>query len=583
MADYTIKDLHQGGASSLSPNYGDTFTGYRMGPQGIGITTDARSANILKTLNESITKGLTTIEVGAISPEVFDSIPKQQLKEVNRLSKLTGVDITVHAPVVEPSGMDQQGHFTESNREATERQMKHFIETAHELSPHGHVPVTFHSSASLPWETPPKGKIQEDVLVIDSETNSMGKIPLKERFWPGEKGQANIENEINKLNDQRWKKQISDLSYHTNIARNSTSGYREFMQKAAEAEQKAGKPLVNAEKEAMASYKMGTGMLEDAYTQLKGLFELANKYSDESDKARLNQFALDITPQVEQIQKDGKNPNNAKLMAEIIDKGVDVFQGLKTAPQTIKRFNEFAKDKAIETFSNVALHSWKKFKDNAPIISIENPPAGGAFSTGEELRELVDRAKEGFVKKAVKEKLLSESEAKKQADRMIGVTWDVGHINMMRKHGYDDKDIIKETEKVASVVKHIHLSDNFGYEHTELPMGMGNVPIKEMLEKLPEKDVKKIVEAVSWYQHFQSPAASPTLEAFGSPFYASDQGPYWNQGLGYQQDYSQGMAGPWLPQINYETFGGSFTNLPIELGGQRQGAAGGRMSGRPME
>jgi len=38
-----------------------------------------------------------------------------------------------------------------------------------------------------------------------------------------------------------------------------------------------------------------------------------------------------------------------------------------------------------------------------------------------------------------------------------------------------------------------------------------------------------------------------------------------------------------LPQVNYETMGAGFSMLPSELGGQRGGARGNRMSGRGME
>ena len=35
--------------------------------------------------------------------------------------------------------------------------------------------------------------------------------------------------------------------------------------------------------------------------------------------------------------------------------------------------------------------------------------------------------------------------------------------------------------------------------------------------------------------------------------------------------------------MNYETFGAGFSNLPSELGGQKHGGSGGRMSNAPME
>jgi hypothetical protein len=58
--------------------------------------------------------------------------------------------------------------------------------------------------------------------------------------------------------------------------------------------------------------------------------------------------------------------------------------------------------------------------------------------------------------------------------------------------------------------------------------------------------------------------------------------PYWNQAAGLQEGYFSGY-GQMLPQINYETFGAGFSQLPQELGGQIPGAKGSRMSGRPLE
>ena len=74
---------------------------------------------------------------------------------------------------------------------------------------------------------------------------------------------------------------------------------------------------------------------------------------------------------------------------------------------------------------------------------------------------------------------------------------------MLRKYGYNEQDIVKESEKIAPLLKHIHLSDNFGFEHTELPMGMGNVPIKQIMEKLGDKgfEARKVIEAAGWWQH----------------------------------------------------------------------------------
>ena len=80
----------------------------------------------------------------------------------------------------------------------------------------------------------------------------------------------------------------------------------------------------------------------------------------------------------------------------------------------------------------------------------------------------------------------------------------------------------------------------------------------------------------------KTPPIKESFEAFGSPLYTEKGGPYWNQTVGLEHGYFTGY-GAMLPQINYETFGAGFSQLPSELGGQRRGAEGGRLSGRPME
>jgi len=582
MADYEIKNIYQGGYSSLKPEYGN-FVGYRMGAGNFGMSTDARTANILKDVSKNLSAGAKHVELTQVSPEVFESVPKQQLKELNRLSKLTGVEISVHAPVLEPSGFNREGRFSEEDRKNVERQMFQAVERSHEINPTGNIPVTFHSSAGLPGEISQKGEAINETFVIDSEKGSMHKFPIKERNFPGE-GEKSIGKELEEINKEQWSEKIRTINYYADLG-GERLHYLETA--AALAEKKAGKHT-DEEERIISSSRHGAAYLNDSYRQLKDLFELANKYGSHEDKEKLIKFRKEIEPIAIEIKKDPKNYfHNAPLMKKIIDKGVETFNEFKSYPEIFKPLNEFSKEKTVETFSNIALESYKKFKDKSPIISIENPPAGGAFSTGTELKELVEKSREKFVEKAV-EKGFGKSEAEDAAKKLIGATWDVGHINMLRKFGYESKDIIAHSEQIAPLVKHVHLSDNFGFEHTELPMGMGNVPVKEIMQKLEKEGFKgkKVIEALSWWQHFSeqgaTPPLQPTLEAFGSPMSSVGGMPYWNQSVGFQQGYFGGY-GQMLPQMNYETFGAGFSTLPSELGGQRPSAGGSRMSGRPME
>ena len=274
------------------------------------------------------------------------------------------------------------------------------------------------------------------------------------------------------------------------------------------------------------------------------------------------------------------HPERMREFAKVIEDGVRVLGGIKN-PQMFKPLNEFLIEKDSETLANVALNAYKKFEDKAPIVSIENPPAGAALSRGGEIKKLIEESRKKFIEKAKKEGV-SDGEARDMANKLIGATWDVGHINMLRKYGYDKVDLLKETERIAPFVKHVHLSDNFGMEHTELPMGMGNVPLKEIMEKLGKEgfEAKKIIEAGSWWQHFKTPPTVPSLEAMGSPLYGMIAQPYWNQ---IAATYGNYLAFPlaYMPEQHFSLYGSGFSSLPQELGGQIPGKQS-RVTGTPM-
>ncbi|MDO8622801.1 MAG: TIM barrel protein [archaeon] len=582
MADYEIKDIYQGGYSSFKSNYGDSFIGYHIPAGSLGITTDPRVADVLTEVNQKMAPGGKIIELALIQPEIFDSIPKQHLKEINRLAKLTGVDVTVHGPLIEPSGITKEG-YSNSNREAAERQMLMAVERASEINPDGSSPVTFHSSAILPGKEITKTKDGEKVtgmLIINSESGSINQIKLKERFFPGETD-VSIEKELGKANEDAWSQQLTHLSYSTERASDfiRQSGALAIL---AEAEKKLGKQLEPVKENAIQSFNIGKNYLNDSYRELKEMCDIAYKNSSPENKDILKSLYNEIETKAEQIKKDPKSSESVTLRQEIIKEGIETL-GRIPIPQIYKPLDEFSREKTATTFGDVAFDAYKKFKDKTPIICIENPPIGTAFSRAEDLKGIVETARDKFVERAVKEGM-SENEAEKQAEKLIGVTWDVGHINMLRKHGFNEEDIVKETEKVAKFVKHVHLSDNFGFEHTELPMGMGNVPIKDIMNKLGEAgyEGKKIIEAANWWQHFKTSPVGESLKAMGSPIYSMQMGPYWNQYLGLHQGYFSGY-GEMLPSVNYSTWGAGFSQLPMEIGGQMPGQQGSRFSGKGME
>ena len=115
---YKISDMYQGEYSSLDPeSYSPTgiYTGFKLPARQLGAPTKADTANQIAQVNMLLNLGIIPIEVGALNPDVFDAIPREHFKEINRMAKLAGADISVHAPLIEASGVTEQG-WDESSR-----------------------------------------------------------------------------------------------------------------------------------------------------------------------------------------------------------------------------------------------------------------------------------------------------------------------------------------------------------------------------------------------------------------------------------------------------------------------------------
>ncbi len=591
--------FYDGASSSLDPNYGE-FIGYRGQFKDLGMTTDPRTANIIQDVLMKLNTGIKVMEIEGVSPEIFDSIPTQHLEEVRRLSELSGAETTLHGPLIEASGFTREG-WSETNRESAERQMNQVVERAHDLSPKGNIPVTFHSTAMLPealetvkqkvegeYKEVPKG-----MLIVEPRTGDIKQLKEVEKFFPeegkqlGEERKFDPERELEKRNRDIWTETLGSLNFSALRGEQELESFKEPEIFKSYAEFKENPESIDKfpeqEKEILQrgfrNLEHGSVFLKDAYRQMRELYNMVYKDASDDDRKKLNSYAKEIAPLVQTgIERD---PEKLQHFSEVIQKGLNVLGSLKT-PRIYKPLNEFVIEKSSETFANAAFRGYEKFKDSAPIISIENPPAGAGLSRAEDIKRLVEESRKNFVKRA-KEEGISESEAKKAAEKLIGATWDVGHINMLRKQGYTKEDIIKQTEKIAPFVKHVHLSDNFGMEHTELPMGMGNVPIKEIMEKLGKEGFKgkKIIEAAQWWQHFKTPPLVPTLEAFGSPLYAMKAAPYWNQISATYGSYFSGY-GPIMPEQHFSMYGAGFSGMPVELGGQMPGKQS-RFAGTPTE
>ncbi|MBI2045682.1 hypothetical protein HYT23_06495 [Candidatus Pacearchaeota archaeon] len=601
---YLVENTYQGGYSAFQPPALAT-SNYSIATGSLGLTTHPTNPNVLQEISSKISTGAKHFEIEAVRPDFLDQVPKQQLEEVRRLAKLTGVDVSVHGPVMDVAGFTQQG-FSEVDRELAERKVLNTLERSHELKPDGTINVNFHTAEGIHGSEPlpaAERKIDERtgkllqykrITAVNQETGQMRRLDTETRFYPGEE---KIEGEklypeimLEVANNTEWDNTLKKVQFQLENVNRIMGGVhthdRDLFLANIERYFNKKEPLpVSAEAaEQFKKIQFARVYAQEASMEARAAFDKAYKYArTEEDKEKLKTLSKEYG-QLMGMGEEGTSISSYDPVFQA-DALNHLVKGLEAMhPKLNVPVEEFATTQASKTFGNAAFEAYQKYKDKAPTVVIENPPAGFALSTGEDVKNVVVASRKQFVDKAVANGI-SESEARSQAEKLIGATWDVGHINMLRKYGYTEEEIIKEAEKVAPYVKHVHLSDNFGFEHTELPMGMGNVPLKEVMEKLGQKgfEAKKIIEAGHWMNANNN--ASPfqmSIEGLGSPIYSTRASPYWSQAVGLQQNYMGGF-GNILPQVNYSMFGAGFSMLPTELGGQIGGGQGSRMSGRGME
>ena len=181
-----VNDLYQGSYSTLFPEtYSPSgiYTGYRLPSGELGAPTKADTANQIAQVNMLLNQGIIPIEVGALNPDVFDAIPKEHFKEINRMAKLTGADMSVHAPLIEASGITDQG-WEESSRELAEKQLINVVDRTAPMNEKGGMSITIHGAVKIPgkeYKVTPKGKELDKIYVVNKDTGKVSAVFKSEK------------------------------------------------------------------------------------------------------------------------------------------------------------------------------------------------------------------------------------------------------------------------------------------------------------------------------------------------------------------------------------------------------------------
>ena len=632
----SFESFYKGEYSSLSPDYGN-FVGYKMNASQLGFPGSPQTGNQLGEAVNAIKQGVKAFEVSMLTPDAAETIPKQHFKEMRALMKLTGVKPSVHGPLLDPSGFTERGWGGELAREDNERRMFDAIEKAKELEPNGNVPIVFHAAQGIPGDEYVPGDEEkgekrfkiDKAIAINPESGKIVDLKREFLYRPGhpeslETGGQEFtpEERLGNVNATEWENQLTDLATFSKHADEIIGASPQPLKKggyenALVVKDKDGAlrfidgktheelpPMNELELQSYGRLRDADIFLENVRLKLGSAFHDAYKYGSHEQKEELKELAEDYSKKMREISFEGAEEHQVfnpifkqEILNEAISKLKHITKGRSIgvngdrilderygAPKVYQNLNDFSINRASETFGNLAIRSYDKFGGNAPVIAVENMMQGMAFSRAEDIKKLVNKSRDRFVDYLVEKEGMSESEAEKIAEKQLGVTWDVGHLNLMRKRGFTEEDIVKQTEKIGKMVKHVHLTDNFGYGDSHLAPGMGNVPFKKILEALEKKgdlkSMRKIVEAGGVVAHFKRSPHPWTLSAFGSPIYGAKMAPMWNQAWETQGSYFGGY-GTLNPEGHHNLYGAGFTTLPTELGGQIAGGRS-RFGGTPM-
>ena len=121
---------------------------YPFSTSRISVTTNPFVSKQVEEFGKALNSGIKNVEVGALQIEKLETIPKDHLREIRRLSEITDTQVSLHGPIIDLSGFSEKGPWNEHQRQEAEQQVASVLDRAVILDRKGNIPVVFHASAS---------------------------------------------------------------------------------------------------------------------------------------------------------------------------------------------------------------------------------------------------------------------------------------------------------------------------------------------------------------------------------------------------------------------------------------------------
>ncbi len=514
-------------------------TNYLMPARNISVSANPFTAAQVEEFSKLADMGARNVEVGTLrfghggqQNAGFESISKEQWSHIRALSDVIGVEPTLHAPIQDgdPAGF-REGKWSEDFRAQQQQNLEQVVEAGLTLTRDKPMVVTVHSANILDvgdvWTKDRKSReekvevvnvinpVTKSVLRLDAEQEKLALERIGERVPPGD-----IYKIVEGRNLEFWNEQAQGISSLLSNLRIIQRESDHLIEREAQTTRKieGEEPLSELEepkKEASrrgAEIKIMTQIIDERLNRLSGFLRKSLEWEAPSQEARIlgeegkfreqaekYQRVKSKVEEFDRILRDG-GPAEKKL-----DDAVTFLSelGPKDRPRFFFPVSEIHIRAATDTIAGAAVRGWEMAKKEgkpAPIISVENPPAGyGPGSRSKDLVNMLNIAREKAAQQLVEEQKMGWNEARAVAKEIIGHTIDPGHLWTHSSRGFSKEDVLKEIGELAEHVTHMHINDNLGSDDAHTVLGSGTVPNKEALELIKKAGkLDKMIGVYEW-------------------------------------------------------------------------------------
>ena len=332
------------------------------------------------------------------------------------------------------------------------------------------------------------------------------------------------------------------------------------------------------------SYELKEGTEENGYALFeitpKKHFEMANATAlDEVDK-KISDIDIKLQQLREIHQENSPGFHNLGVERRTLES--DRFHltsgkiGGMEGENVFVTATDYMNEMMPNQITRLAMASYKT--KSQPVLAIENMPMH-QFGKPEEVIKIVEESRKKFAKELEDKEGLDYDQARETANKLIGSTMDIGHLNTLKakinpdtNKYWTDEDLKKEAEKMAKAgIKLVHIADNIGEfgKDSHLMLGRGNAKIDEMLDILKENGFKgqAAIESYEGEGEFDKVWARNNIRVLGS-MYESGRGPsIMDVDLSAPYSSRSSNYGHKVSDLHWSQWGGPFAGMHTTFGG----------------